>query len=103
MAMSTTEPDQTSQQRPRTITPTHSLILDEPISCLSFVPGNERLLLVGTYQLLEAGSEDQGPEDPQTRKGKVYVLRVTDDELYFSLPAFSRDAIFELEEHSCST
>ena len=75
------DPIPRSPQDAETIRSTLYLILDAPISCLSFSPKHQNVLIVGTYQLEETRDRSPVLGRPQRRKGSVWVLEVIDDSL----------------------
>ena len=57
---------------------TATIDLDGPISCLSFCPQNENIMLVGTYELQESADEQCATDAPQIRRGRIYVVEITE-------------------------
>ena len=74
--------------------PVAEIGLDGPISCLSFFPENQHILLVGIYELHDVGEQDKSG-NPQVRSGRIVTLEV--DEHLLVHPHICTVASFGLE------
>ena len=65
----------------RSIKSISSIIIDAPISCLSFAPKYSTIVLLGTYQLHESQDQATYTIPQQSRTGSLQVFDLTDDRL----------------------